>query len=61
MFGIATRDHDDEVNVKMITNGYIVTVRGRDVNNDWISRQVFAEDFESMTAHLSDFFNLDAK
>ena len=61
MCGIATRDHDDEVNVKMITNGYIVTVRGRDANNDWISRQVFAEDFESMTAHLSDFFNLDAK
>jgi len=61
MFGIATREYDDEVNVKLITNGYIITLRGRDLDDNWITRQVFAEDFDTMTTHLSDFFNLDVK
>lgn len=58
MFEITSRDSDSTAEVRMISNGYFLSLRGRNKEDSWISREVYAKDFESMTYFLSEFFNL---
>lgn len=58
MFGIATRMHGDSITISMICNGYVVDLCGRDLDDNWINRSVFAQDFDGMVEFLSDYFNL---
>ena len=58
MFGIATRMHGYSITISMISNGYVVDLCGRDTDNNWINRSVFAQDFDGMVEFLSDYFNV---
>lgn len=61
MFGIDKRDEGDSAEVKMISNGYILTLRGRNDNDDWINRDIYAKDFDNMVEFLSEYFNIPVK
>lgn len=58
MFGIDKRENGDVADVKMISNGYMLTLRGRSANDEWLNREVYAQDFDNMIKFLSEYFNI---
>ena len=58
MFGIEKRETGDVADVKMISNGYMLTLRGRSANDEWLNREVYAQDFDNMIKFLSEYFNI---
>lgn len=57
-FGIAKRDGDAEITVKMISNGYIVRANGRSENSDWVTKEIYAALHDDMEDLLKQFFDL---
>lgn len=57
-FGIAKRDEDVEVTVKMISNGYLIRANGRSSDNDWITKEVYAESRHRVEEFLTLIFDL---
>jgi hypothetical protein len=53
---LATRNND--VNVEKITNGFIVTLTGRDTNNNYVTDKNFVKDLNEVRVQLESYFKL---
>jgi hypothetical protein len=54
---LKTRNSSD-VNVEKITNGFIVTLTGRDDNNNYLTDKSFVKDLNEVKAQLEAYFKL---
>jgi hypothetical protein len=53
---LATRNND--VNVEKITNGFIVTLTGRDTNSNYVTDKNFVKDLNEVRVQLESYFKL---
>ena len=56
---IVKRDADDTFQVSFIVNGFLVEMRGRDSDNDWVNEKVFFSSLDEVARAMQQFSDLD--
>lgn len=49
----------DDLSVEKITNGFLVTMEGRDEENNWNTERFFVTNYEDLSLLMKNYFDLE--
>jgi len=49
----------DDLSVEKITNGFLVTMEGRDEENNWNTERFFVTNYEDLNFLMKNYFDLE--